>query len=96
MKGRIVWVGKTQGQQDAIVRNGRYTTVVRFKDQSEAEWLKEAWSLDLTELIPEGNNIMNATVEFLSPSAPIERLRIGSAFQLYEGPRCVAEGEITS
>jgi len=93
MKARIVWIGKNKSQQDSILNNGRYTTIVRFSGEAKEDWLKEAWSLDLTEFTPESEDVMLASVKFLSPDAP-DRLYSGATFELYEGPKCIARGEV--
>jgi len=94
MKARLIWVGKSKSQQDAILRNGRYTTVARFGEEDEGDWLKEAWSLDLSELTIESDEAMIASVRFLSPDAPVDRLRPDMTFELYEGRKCTARGKI--
>lgn len=94
MKARIVWIGKNRSQQDEILKVGRYTTVARFKGGHRETWFGEAWSLDLSEFVAEDDDVMCASIKFLVSEAPIERLCIGATFDLYEGLKHTAIGEI--
>jgi hypothetical protein len=93
MKARIEWLG-TEVHKQAIVAGGRYTTVVRFADESAEDWKRDAWSLDLTGFVLESDGTMIASVKYLSSEAPIGRLVSGATFELDEGPKCSARGVI--
>jgi hypothetical protein len=70
-----------------------YATVIRFKDANEPWPPPNAWSLvveKLSELSNEYDWVAN--VRFLVTEAPVEELRVGREFELFEGARCVATG----
>lgn len=71
-----------------------YATVARFQDLL-ADWPQVAWSLvvELDEPPQLGHEAIYR-VWLLSPDAPVELLHRGSKFELMEGSRVVAEGEV--
>ena len=72
-----------------------YATEVRIVDE---EWpsTAEAWSLVVRKLqAGSTEHRWNAEVSFLVEAAPQDSLRPGRTFELYEGAKCVARGQIT-
>jgi hypothetical protein len=73
----------------------RYATIARFPEDT-GTWLQEAWSIVLEFDDPpaaQGNPSM-AKARFLAGQAPVDRLKPGRAFGLYEGKKKVAMVEI--
>jgi hypothetical protein len=94
VKAKICWVKEEAGGRQSPPAGPRYVTVVRFDDEQD-KWPSEAWSLvvDFHES-PDESLCMTADVSFLAPEAPVELLRTGSTFQLFEGAKVVARGEV--
>jgi hypothetical protein len=90
---RVCWVPETEGGRRIPPTGHRYVMVAKFADDNT--WPDEAWSLvvDLSES-PLGSHCTTANVRFLVPQAPVHLLTTGSKFELFEGRRCVATGEI--
>lgn len=94
MKAKICWVKEEAGGRHSPPSGPRYVTVVRFDDFKD-KWPNEAWSLviDFSEP-PDEFLCMIADVRFLMPGAPVELLHTGSTFELFEGAKVVARGEV--
>jgi hypothetical protein len=91
MRARIVWVSPVDGGRSSLPTGERYVTVARFPEDGE-RWHEEAWSV-VVEASPSPAEQGNPTVgdaRFLVDDAPLERLRPGRSFDLYEGARRVA------
>lgn len=98
MRARIVWKTKDQGGRSSPpVGLGKppYSTIVRFADTPLLESAAVIWSL-VIEMIPELSTeyVWMANVRYLSSEAPAQELVAGRRFELYEGRRCVAEGQL--
>lgn len=94
MKARINWLPPEHGGRQRPPIGVRYVTVSRF-DQDDEQWRKEAWSLVLEKNEPSKNPLETvADIHFLAPDAPDELLYKGAVFELYEGRRRVAMGEV--
>lgn len=72
-----------------------YSTVARFEHLA-SQWPCEAWSVVLTITAPpeEDGTMVTGIRMLMGDDAPIELLRPGSKFELYEGRKCVARGEV--
>ncbi len=93
VKARICWV--PEGRESPPT-GPRYSTVARFKED-ENDWLKQAWSLVLEFHSPPDESLcVIADVRFLVEDAPVHLLRRGSVFELFEGRKLVARGEVIS
>lgn len=94
VKARLTWLTAGQGGRPAPPPGPRYSTVARFAAQG-ADWSKDAWSLvvDFTAS-PDADLSHSVQVKFLVPSGPDHLLATGSKFELMEGSRVVARGEI--
>lgn len=94
VRARIVWIPAENGGRQVLPGGPVYSTVVRFAEQG-ARWAGKAWSLVVrfTEGKPTSAETF-ALVQFLSPQAPHELLHRGSRFELLEGRRVVASGEV--
>lgn len=94
MKARICWLKAEAGGRQSPPSGPRYVTVVRF-DEERNRSAHEAWSLvlDFCES-PDESLCMTADVRFLMPEAPVELLHTGSTFELLEGEKVVATGEV--
>jgi hypothetical protein len=70
--------------------SGIYSTVARFAE--DADWPNsDTWSVVLEFDAMEAQHAdFNARARFLSPAAPLDRLRTGESFDLYEGRTATA------
>jgi len=91
---RIEWIGPEAGGREAPPVGPRYSTVARFEGQ--ADWPREAFSLVVERKSNDhGDAEWIATVSFLVPeNAPDDFLRPGARFELFEGGRRVAAGQV--
>lgn len=91
---RIRWVSPTEGGRTHPPAGPRYSTVAKFEKEAE-NWPQEAWSI-LAEFkkISDDLSSIIAEVHCLAPTAPSHLLQPGSKFELYEGSRLVAHGEV--
>jgi hypothetical protein len=91
---KICWVPAIEGGREHPPRGPRYSTVARFEKEAE-KWPKEAWSI-VAEFAEKTDDLFCVVAElrFLSPYAPSHLLDSGSKFELYEGHRLVARGEV--
>jgi hypothetical protein len=68
--------------------------VARF-DETEEQWLKEAWSVVIDFRTPPNQYWTHVvSLRFLSDIGPADLLAPDRAFALYEGHRKVAEGVV--
>ena len=94
----VYWVTRDEGgrrQPPSGVGSTAYSAVVRFTDTDEPWPPPEAWSLAVEK--DEGSSeplLWLADVHFVAEHAPRDSLRPGRPFDLYEGSRRVAHGEI--
>ena len=94
VKAKVCWVKEEAGGRKSPPRGPQYLTVARFEEAKDT-WLKEAWSLVLEfDSPPDDALCMIADVKFLSPDGPMKLLHVGSTFDLFEGRRLVARGEV--
>lgn len=94
MKAKLCWVKEIAGGRKSPPSGPRYVTVARF-DEAKDRWPNEAWSLVLDFREPLDESLcMIADVRFLMPEAPVELLHPGSTFELFEGSKVVARGEV--
>ena|SRR6266705_2275785 len=93
VKAKICWV---PGARKSPPTGPRYSTVARFKED-QSDWLRQAWSLVLEFRSPPDESLcLIADVRFLVEDAPVHFLHPGSAFELFEGRKVVATGEVVS
>lgn len=91
-RARICWVEGSKSNFPSV--GPQYSTVAKFADQGE-EWIQDAWSLVLYfDAPPDESLCAIAEVRLLNPEGPSEYLHKGNAFELYEGRRLVARGEV--
>ena len=92
---KVYWVPPEKGGRMALPAGKQYTTVSCFKEDAES-WSQEAWSivLEFEEPPSEQGSPSVAWARFLVDSAPVDRLKPGCAFDLYEGIKRVASVEI--
>jgi hypothetical protein len=94
VKSRICWIRKEAGGRESPPAGTQYSTVARF-EEAKHEWPREAWSVVLEFTGPPDESLwIIADVSLLSPEAPTRLLRPGSIFELFEGHRMVARGEV--
>lgn len=91
---KIHWLSAAEGGRKHPPQGPHYSTVARFANQAD-KWPQEAWSLvaEFTE-VRDDLFCREAEIRFLSADAPADLLQPGSQFELYEGRRVVARGEI--
>lgn len=94
VKAEISWVPKNEGGRDSPPLGPRYITVARFEEEKE-KYPKEAWSLvvEFSRMASESHELI-ADVSFLMDDAPDYLLHPGSKFDLFEGRKLVAKGEV--
>jgi hypothetical protein len=95
-KARIRWIPPEQGGRSRPVAGGsEYATVARFEAIAD-RWPQEAWSVVLcVPLSAAGREEMIVDIRLLAPeTAPQSLLASGSRFDLFEGRRRVAEGQV--
>jgi len=89
---RVRFLSQGEGGRSHPPSGPSYSTVSRFPG---ARGTTDAWSLILdfvSQPDPSGEALVR--VRFLSPDAPLELLSSGMRFELLEGPRAVARGEV--
>jgi hypothetical protein len=93
VRAKLRWIPAAAGGRKTPAKSP-YSTVARF-DESNADWPEVAWSI-VAEFAEEdlGKSEMLATVRFLVAEASQELLHLGSQFQLFEGTRMMASGEV--
>jgi hypothetical protein len=92
---KVHWVPPEEGGRTSLPTGKKYSTIARFPGDT-GTWLQEAWSIVLEFDEPpsaQGNPSM-AKARFLAGKAPVDRLKPGRAFELYEGKKKVAMVEI--
>lgn len=95
MPARLQWFRPEQGGRAEPPTGPTYSTVARFDQQTEDQWLENAWSLVVEcRDAPDSERAHAVTVRFLAEDGPIHFLAPGREFSLYEGRRKVAEGTV--
>ena len=93
----IEWLTRDQGGRHRLPGGGPspYYSLVRFTD-TDSPWPPPAgWSLVVQQdEASSGPLRWLADIHYLVAEAPHDSLRPGRPFELYEGSRCVARGEI--
>jgi len=91
---KICWIPAADGGREHPPLGPRYSTVARFDKEAE-KWPHEAWSVvaEFKEELDRSSGIL-AELRFLVKEAPSHLLEPGSKFELYEGRRVVARGEV--
>lgn len=92
---KINWIPYKKGGRQNLPSGKRYSTVAKFKD-IESKWPNEAWSI-VAEFIKTDKESFYSIVEikFLAEEdAPQYLLYPGSKFELFEGRKLVAYGEV--
>jgi hypothetical protein len=92
---KVHWVPPEEGGRTFLPTGKKYSTIARFSENT-GTWLQEVWSIVLECDEPpavQGNPSM-AKARFLAGKAPVDRLKPGRAFALYEGNKKVAMLEI--
>jgi len=92
---RIQWLKPEEGGRPSPPPGPEYSTVARFEILAE-RWPHEAWSVVLSISAPaDSEGAMVTGIRMLvGDNAPKEVLASGSRFELYEGGKCVARGEV--
>ena len=94
VKSRVCWINKEGGGRESPPPGPRYSTAARFEDEKD-KWPHEVWSLVLEFSGPPDDSLcMIADVSLLNPEAPARLLHQGCVFELFEGDRLVARGEV--
>jgi hypothetical protein len=94
VKAKLRWLTAAEGGRQAPPPGPEYSTVARFEVFKD-RWPDEAWSVvvSLDATVPT-QAVVEARVRMLVPDAPSDLLAPGSRFDLFEGSRRVAEGEV--
>jgi len=93
---KVFWVPSAQGGRSDLPKGFQYSTVSKWPDQTDEEWLRSAWSvvLDFDRPPAEQGSPSSARARFLADEAPEDWLQPGRKFELYEGRRKVADVQI--
>jgi hypothetical protein len=95
-KARIKWIPFDLGGRNKPPSTSRYSTVIHF--EGDTGWPKDAWSIVVDfDDTPDESLETIANVWFLAhedPAVPNRFLEPGNRFELVEGARIVAKGEI--
>ncbi len=93
---KICWVPAAEGGREHPPREPHYSTVAKFEKEAK-KWPKEAWSIvaEFKKIFDDLSSVI-AELRCLAPDAPSHLLQPGSKFELYEGSRLVAHGEVLS
>lgn len=89
-RARIRWCTKEEGGRDSPPSGPHYSTVARFAALRE-EWPREAWSVVLRL---DGADATEVGIRPLVSSCPARFFVSGSRFELFEGSKKVADGEV--
>jgi hypothetical protein len=94
-KARVRWIKPEDGGRQSPPPGPKYSTVARFEALAD-RWPREAWSVVLYIIAPaDAEGIMLVEIEMLAGNdAPKELLSPGSRFELFEGRKRVATGEV--
>ena len=94
VRAKISWIPANTAGRRALPAGLRYSTAGRF-DEDAAHWPNSAWSIvvEFDEPLGQSHEIV-ASIHFLVSNAPDSLLHPGSRFELYEGSRVVAYGEV--
>jgi hypothetical protein len=94
VKAKITWIPVEKGGRKVPFTGITYSTVARFVEPSQRAG-DGAWSVVIDFDIPVTPDSQTVgAVRFLSTEAPHEILRPGAQFDLLEGARVVAHGEV--
>ena len=85
------WIPAEEGRRAFLPTGKQYGTISRFTVDA-GTWLQEAWSivLEFDEPPSVQGNPSIARARFLVEKAPVDRLKPGHTFELYEGKKKVA------
>lgn len=90
-KVKIKWIDQKDGGRKSPPSLGKYFSVARFPE--DTQWQNNAWSVVfILESLEENSNgcYSIGLVDFIMENAPKERLYIHDKFDIYEGPKMVA------
>jgi hypothetical protein len=96
VSAKVFWVPAAQGGRSHLPKGLEYSTVSKWPDQTDEEWLRSAWSvvLKFEESPAKQGSPSSARLGFLADDAPAEWLQPGRKFELYEGRQKVADVQI--
>lgn len=88
---KVNWCGE---KALSLPSGKQYITVAKFSE--DIHWKNDAWSIILEFIVSpdKQGNPSEGSAHFLMPNAPLERLKVGSNFELYEGNSLVAKVEV--
>lgn len=86
-KAKINWIPKDKCGRGSPKSGAKYSQIIKMEE------FDSNWSVVLicNQLI---DNEMTCEMGFLSEEAPVHMLSIGKPFELYEGNKMVAKGQI--
>lgn len=93
VKVKLHWMSASEGGRLEPPGGKRYSTVARFNDIAE-KWPKEAWSIVLEFTTGVGRYMEAKMWLLMGEEGPEEILHLGSQFDLFEGHKLVAHGEV--
>jgi hypothetical protein len=88
---RVHWIPAAEGGRAFLPTGRKYATISRFTEDA-GTWLQEGWSivLEFDEPPSVQGNPSYVRARFLVEKAPVDRLKPGHSFALYEGQKKVA------
>ena len=94
VSAKLIWIPFEEGGRRQVPHGSLYSTVARFEKEID-KWPIEAWSIVLESMKTlENPNSMLAEIRFLVQNAPVDLLESGNKFELFEGHKLVARGEV--
>jgi len=89
---KVKWIPKELGGRSVLPPiGGKYCPIIRFNDAGSSRC---DWSAEILCTGMDSNFISIIELSYLSDEAPLENLKTGNDFRLYEGAILVAEGKI--
>lgn len=91
-KVKIYWISAKNGGREKPPSGSQYSTVARFEDVKD-KWPNEAWSVAI-DFNKHEDTYSEGNIRFLVEWAPNNLLYSSSKFDLFEGKKRVATGEV--
>lgn len=88
------WLHPSQGGRKELPQGAHFVAVGKFPQQSYKEWLNNAWSIHIDWLDKDHPGSWYGLAQFAAPESPNDWLTPGSAIEIFEGPKKIAQVSI--